>query len=89
MSHPTVVVSKRSCSSCCVCLSLWHRYARAQLRDGATLDALCNRLDALLVLVDDCVNKYGASAVIDDLDTVSQPCDGRCNFNAHTAKAFV
>ena len=61
------------------------RYARAQLRDGSTLEALCDRLDRVLAHINDCIGLYGEESVMGELDGATPPCAGSCDFNARTS----
>lgn len=61
------------------------RYARAQLRDGSSLEALCDRLDMVLRHVDGCIKRHGEALVMGELDDTTPPCSGTCNFHTTTS----
>ena len=50
------------------------------LRDGSTLDSLCDRLDAVLEAIDVCVETHGEARVMGELDAAAAACEGACFF---------
>lgn len=50
------------------------------LRDGSSLDSLCDRLDAVLQAINACLDAYGEQRVIGELDAAAATCDGACQF---------